>query len=343
MQQPAYRRQDTYGGIMLSAAQRAFFTAEVEQIAADSVRAGWSSHSAASDRIVHGEASTISDWARLRTSSVYSYPGRLPSEPWEPPVSGVEFLLFSPFLILGGTMFWGSMSGELGEDRATEILLIVGLMYIVAGIMASALQRHYENRLSDYWERYDPHQKQRNTLESSLKSDVRRALEIAAQEYSRPLATIEPEKIPEMARRPLGYSPQDSRPQKMLSCTPRQAEYLARDWMAWLGATGADVSQATRDGGADVVADHFIAEVKHRAVPSSPDLVRQIFGVATVEEKKALFFSLSGYTADAVQFADRAGVALFVYHFGNGTLAAKSRAARIAIRDGLGALVERAP
>lgn len=305
-------------------------------IAADSARAGWGNHHPRPEFIVHNEASTVSEWARLRTASVYSYPDSLPPEPWEPPVSGLGFLLFSPIMILGGTFVYGSVSSS-GHD-AMQILLIVGLMYIGAGVIASALQRDYENRLRNYWIDNDPHQKQRYALEKTLESDLRRALATAAEEFSRPLATIEPEEVERTARRPMSYTPQDLRPLPIPSCTPRQAEYLARDWMAWLGATGAEVSQATRDGGVDVIADKFVAEVKHRAIPSSPDLVRQIFGVATVEQKKALFFSLNGYTADAVQFADRAGVALFVYHPSKGTLTAKSRAARVAIKDGLVAL-----
>jgi hypothetical protein len=124
----------------------------------------------------------------------------------------------------------------------------------------------------------------------------------------------------------------------MSSCNDRQAEFLARDWMLFLGDSACQVSQATRDGGADVVSMRFVAEVKHHAVPVSPAMVRQIFGVATAEGKTALFFSLSGYSSAAVEFGEQVRMALFVYDFAQGTLVAKTSAAQQALVRGLPSL-----
>lgn len=61
-------------------------------------------------------------------------------------------------------------------------------------------------------------------------------------------------------------------------------------------------------------------------------------GVAHVEGKGALFFALSGYTQASVEFANRAGAALFVYDYVRGTLTAWSEAAKRALAEGLQAI-----
>lgn len=117
--------------------------------------------------------------------------------------------------------------------------------------------------------------------------------------------------------------------------TPRDAEHLAAQIMANLGAMNVRVTQATRDGGLDVEADGFVAEVKHYAdaVPAAP--VHRIFGVAQSRGARALFFTLTGYRPEAVAFAETAGVALFTYDPSTGAVAGHSSTARAALRDGL--------
>lgn len=124
----------------------------------------------------------------------------------------------------------------------------------------------------------------------------------------------------------------------MISCSHRQAEYLAKAWMEYLGATGCRVSQATRDGGVDVDSDHFVGEVKHHAEPVSPGVVRQIVGVASIEGKIPLVFSLSGYSEAALEVGRRGRAALFKYNFEQGTLSSASPQAERAIKLGLPSL-----
>jgi hypothetical protein len=38
-------------------------------------------------------------------------------------------------------------------------------------------------------------------------------------------------------------------------------------------------------------------------------------GIAATEGKKAIFFSLNGYTAPAIVFANRAAIALFTFNY----------------------------
>ncbi len=117
--------------------------------------------------------------------------------------------------------------------------------------------------------------------------------------------------------------------------TPRDAEHLAAQIMTNLGAKNVRVTQATRDGGLDVEADGFVAEVKHYAdaVPAAP--VHRIFGVAQSRGARALFFTLTGYRPEAVAFAENAGVALFTYDPTTGAVAGHSSTARAALQDGL--------
>lgn len=58
------------------------------------------------------------------------------------------------------------------------------------------------------------------------------------------------------------WTPSGPRPAARASITPSQAEVLAGEWIAFLGAERVRVSQATRDGGVDVRALGFVAQVK---------------------------------------------------------------------------------
>jgi hypothetical protein len=57
--------------------------------------------------------------------------------------------------------------------------------------------------------------------------------------------------------------------------------------------------------------------------------------VASIEQKRALFFAAKAYTASAIDFADRAQVALFVYDAVNGTLRGANSLGREARHSGL--------
>lgn len=87
--------------------------------------------------------------------------------------------------------------------------------------------------------------------------------------------------------------------------------------------------------GIDVESEHFVGEVKHHADPVSPGIVRQIVGVASIEGKIPLVFSLNGYSEAALQVGRRSGAGLFTYSFEEGTLRASSPQAERALKLGL--------
>jgi len=190
--------------------------------------------------------------------------------------------------------------------------------------------------------KHDPHAVDRSFLWRDLSEvlmamyeDRNRKKRIENEEYKRPLPSITPADVSKYQRAPIRWTPAGAQPAPMQTCTDREAEHVAKEWMEYLGEPRCRVTQATRDGGVDVSSEHFVAEVKYHAAPVPPNLVRQIFGAATAERKRAVFFALTGYTADAVVFAEKNRIPLFVYDYRMGTLHPKSSTAEQAIKGGL--------
>ncbi len=117
--------------------------------------------------------------------------------------------------------------------------------------------------------------------------------------------------------------------------TPRQAEELAARIMTRMGARNVLVTPPVADGGLDVAADGYVAEVKHHRDPVPEGYVQRILGVARDRGARAIFFARSGYRPAAVQFAERNGVLLFTYDHTTETVVANSTAAQSAITHGL--------
>lgn len=115
----------------------------------------------------------------------------------------------------------------------------------------------------------------------------------------------------------------------------RGAELLVAQWMAHLGDMGASVTQYTGDGGIDISSSRYLAQVKNYTGTVGVASIRELAGVASVDGRRALFFTSGNYASGAVEFAERAGVALFTYDAENGTLHAQDALARQAMIDGL--------
>ena len=87
-------------------------------------------------------------------------------------------------------------------------------------------------------------------------------------------------------------------------------EETAAAWVRQLGFEDAVRTRSTADGGLDVVASGAVAQVKMTATPIQRPDVQRLRGAA-FDRTTAIFYSLSGYSAGAVEFADLSGVALF--------------------------------
>lgn len=91
------------------------------------------------------------------------------------------------------------------------------------------------------------------------------------------------------------------------------AEALAAWHMQNLGFDDAKMTPPGADGGLDVRATDAVAQVKHYSTPVGAPVIQQLRGAAH-GQGAALFYSRSGYTKAAVEYANDAAVALFTYN-----------------------------
>lgn len=92
--------------------------------------------------------------------------------------------------------------------------------------------------------------------------------------------------------------------------SPEDFEEAAADWLTAWGYTNVRRTPTGPDGGADVLADEAVAQVKALMLPVGRPDIQRLRGVAH-DGRAALFFSLNAYTPGAVAFAEESGVALF--------------------------------
>jgi hypothetical protein len=92
-------------------------------------------------------------------------------------------------------------------------------------------------------------------------------------------------------------------------------EYIAACWMKYWGIFDARVTQASGDGGIDVLSSRFAAQVKFysNAKVGRPE-IQQLFGAAHGRKLDPLFFAYSsGYTTEALEWATAVGVGCFTF------------------------------
>lgn len=102
-----------------------------------------------------------------------------------------------------------------------------------------------------------------------------------------------------------------TKPGPMRIRTPADAEEAAARWIRFWGVDDALVISAESHGRKDVDSREVVAQVKAHAIPIEPTDIQNLYGLAMAEGKTPLFFSLSDYTLDALEWADQFGVALF--------------------------------
>jgi hypothetical protein len=96
--------------------------------------------------------------------------------------------------------------------------------------------------------------------------------------------------------------------------TPRQAEFNAVAKMRTLGYLDAQVCAPGADGGIDVSSERALAQVKHRGAQTGRPDIQRLYGARGDQTHlDLLFFSASGYSRHAVEYADEAGIMLFTY------------------------------
>ncbi|SNT46779.1 restriction endonuclease [Rhodococcoides kyotonense] len=94
--------------------------------------------------------------------------------------------------------------------------------------------------------------------------------------------------------------------------TPEQAEIGMAHAMTQMGYKGARALPVGPDAGIDIKAHGGIAQVKRHRVPvGRPDLQRLYGARGNSHHMDMLFFSYSGYTAQALQYGNEVGIKLF--------------------------------
>lgn len=102
-------------------------------------------------------------------------------------------------------------------------------------------------------------------------------------------------------------------PPPLSGMTWQQAEQFTCKWMVKNGYRDAVVTASGPDGGVDIRARKALGQVKHHQRPVGIAEVQRLFGIARAEGKKALLFSASGVTKEALRWANSHDVGCFSY------------------------------
>lgn len=104
--------------------------------------------------------------------------------------------------------------------------------------------------------------------------------------------------------------------------TFQDAERNAALKMRSMGFVDADVTTYGADGGIDVRADGALAQVKWSGAAVTRDELQKLFGARGCSfTQQLLFFAASAYSKPAVEYANRHGIAIFVYEPHGGLIA----------------------
>lgn len=93
----------------------------------------------------------------------------------------------------------------------------------------------------------------------------------------------------------------------------RAAEENAARWMRGAGYGDAKTTATGPDAGIDVTSRGAVAQVKFEAHQVGRPHLQRFVGATVQSDRERLFFTGTGYTPAARQYADEAGVALFAY------------------------------
>lgn len=126
-------------------------------------------------------------------------------------------------------------------------------------------------------------------------------------------------------------------PPSRLIADPVDAERLAAEWMHWAGFPNVRMTAAGADQGVDVRSDNAVAQVKFQRQPVGRPALQMLTGVAKHERKQALFFSRSGYSRTAHEWARATDIALFEF-IGDATVRPVNKASTDIERQALGKL-----
>ncbi|GAA4513829.1 restriction endonuclease [Brevibacterium yomogidense] len=121
-------------------------------------------------------------------------------------------------------------------------------------------------------------------------------------------------------------------PDRRLVKTFEEAELYSAEVMHALGFRNVSITPPGSDEGIDVISDEAIAQVKMEGVKTSREKLQRLTGVCSVYGKRAVFFSLSGYTMQALEWAEKTGMACFEFAFDGSIVPGSAYAIELAER-----------
>jgi hypothetical protein len=99
--------------------------------------------------------------------------------------------------------------------------------------------------------------------------------------------------------------------------------------MHYLGYHDAKLTVIGPDEGVDVFSSRALVQVKSGEAPTGRPVVQQIYGVAALNEKEPILFSVAPVTREAKEWAARASVALFRLDLSGSATPANTKAAEL--------------
>jgi hypothetical protein len=107
------------------------------------------------------------------------------------------------------------------------------------------------------------------------------------------------------------YGQSVPRGQRSSSSNPKAWRQL-EELVATVMGRGAATRSGSHDGGIDVESSTTVAQVKRQSSIVGAPAIRQLFGAAQHIGKRGEFYTTSGYSKDAINFARETGVALYI-------------------------------
>ena len=186
-----------------------------------------------------------------------------------------------------GILFIPDLQSLFGEIAST--LVEIGMIGSVLSLLVYAGNSHSSTQMEFQIQEYDNRKKAEELANSIRNLDVDDSTS-PIDEWIQNRIRPEPQ--------PFGVSDEG-------------AEHLTAQWLQYLGFEEATVTQYSGDGGIDVETLDYVCQVKnYRDKAVSVTEVRELFGVAASERKRAILFTSSGATTQAIEFADKNGIAL---------------------------------
>jgi hypothetical protein len=125
-----------------------------------------------------------------------------------------------------------------------------------------------------------------------------------------------------------------SKPARALELDPENFEWYCAEWCVYFGHRNVRVTRSTKDGGIDVYGDGFIAQVKLQELPVGVKAIRELAGLVSIRSKAlGYFFTVNGYSIQAIAEANELGIAIFVVKPFQAEIIPKSEIANLIVED----------